>query len=257
MRGPKSSDLGPRRLLFSEIIVNNQPIQVVKVGLGNAPEAVLVLGHLDQEGRAVQIAQLGQLLPGQINNQLRPGRVVGRVDVYKRQLYNTPEGENLSLYSTEAPEVREDKPSAAARRGRPTLRRILVIAAVVACLVVFALPAATGHGNFLTMIGVWTDDSFQFGSSGVPSQSPVVHTKPVLTEHQSDVYDTLQAALDAYGVTNVMEPTWFPEGIQPYSASVLEFPSIGKIEFDAFYLGDNTSISISYVLYEDSADARC
>lgn len=171
-------------------------------------------------------------------------------------LYNTPEGENLSLYSTEAPEVREDKPSAAARRGRPTLRRILVIAAVVACLVVFALPAATGHENFLTMIGVWTDDSFQFGPNGIPSQNPVVHTKPVLTEHQSDVYDTLQAALDAYGVTNVMEPTWFPEGIQPYSASVLEFPSIGKIEFDAFYLGDNTSISISYVLYEDSADAR-
>ncbi len=63
-------------------------------------------------------------------------------------LYNTPEGENLSLYSTEAPEVREDKPSAAARRGRPTLRRILVIAAVVACLVVFTLPRQRAMETF-------------------------------------------------------------------------------------------------------------
>lgn len=168
-----------------------------------------------------------------------------------QKLYNTPEGENLSLYSTEAPEVREDKPSAAARRGRPTLRRILVIAAVVACLVVFALPAATGHENFLTMIGVWTDDSFQFGSSGVPSQNPVAPTKPVLIEHQGESYESLQSALDAYGVNDVRAPSWIPEAVELEHALAVELPNFLRIEFEAFYKGEDAEILISYVCYED------
>lgn len=172
-------------------------------------------------------------------------------------LYNTPEGENLSLYSTEAPEVREDKPSAAARRGRPTLRHILVIAAVVACLVVFALPAATGHENFLTMIGVWTDDSFQFGSSGIPSQSPVAHTDHVEVIKSDDTYDSLQQALNAYKVTEVVQPTWFPEGVKSDDISVVRFPSLGKIEFNAFYTIDEDAVlSITYVLYQTKEPVR-
>lgn len=171
-------------------------------------------------------------------------------------LYNTPEGENLSLYSTQAPEVREDKPSAAARRGRPTLRRILVIAAVVACLVVFALPAATGHENFLTMIGVWTDDSFQFGSSGIPSQNPVVHTKPVVTAQPGNTYETLQTALDAYGITEVSEPTWFPADVEQRNVSVFEVPDLGKVEFNASYLFEGATASISYVWYQNSDPIR-
>ena len=165
-------------------------------------------------------------------------------------LYNTPEGENLSLYSTQAPEVRKDKPSAAARRGRPTLRRILVIAAVVACLVVFALPAATGHENFLTMIGVWTDDSFQFGPNGIPSQNPVAPTKFVLTEDQGDTYETLQIALDTYGLTSVKEPTWFPDDMELKSASVFELQNLHRIDFNAFYQSEDATISILYTLYQ-------
>lgn len=166
-------------------------------------------------------------------------------------LYNTPEGENLSLYSTEAPEVREDKPSAAARRGRPTLRRILVIAAVVACLVVFALPAATGHENFLTMIGVWTDDSFQFGSSGVPSQNPVAHTTPVVEKRPSNTYDTLEDALVAYKITDVAAPGWIPEGFELDSVIVRELPKLKRIEFDTFYEKEDNSIFINYILHQD------
>ncbi len=171
-------------------------------------------------------------------------------------LYNTPEGENLSLYSTEAPEVREDKPSAAARRGCPTLRRILVIAAVVACLVVFALPAATGHENFLTMIGVWTDDSFQFGSSGIPSQNPATHTESVEPTLTDNTYQNLQAALDAYKVTEVRAPKWIPETFELDVVLVREFPYLKKIDFDAFYCTDERSISISYTLYQDDTPVR-
>ncbi|WP_186565487.1 DUF4367 domain-containing protein [Lawsonibacter celer] len=170
-------------------------------------------------------------------------------------LYNTPEGENLSLYSTEAPEVREDKPSAAARRGRPTLRRILVIAAVVACLVVFALPAATGHENFLTMIGVWTDDSFQFGPNGIPSQNPVAHTNKVEPMLTDGTYDSLQEALDTYNIKVVSAPRWVPEGFELNSILVRELSSLEKVEFDAFYLNGDATISITYIWYRDRENA--
>ena len=83
-----------------------------------------------------------------------------------QQYYNTPEGEDLSLYPAENPGTAPSEPAPSQTEYRPQrrpkrhfFRRVVIVAAVVVCI---ALPPALGFENVFQLIGAWTDDIFLF-----------------------------------------------------------------------------------------------
>lgn len=81
-----------------------------------------------------------------------------------QQYYNTPEGEDLSLYPAENPGTAPSEPAPSQTEYRPQrrpkrhfFRRVIIVAAVVVCI---ALPPALGFENVFQMFGAWTDDKF-------------------------------------------------------------------------------------------------
>ena len=81
-----------------------------------------------------------------------------------QQYYNTPEGEDLSLYPAENPGTAPSEPAPSQTEYRPQrrpkrhfFRRVVIVAAVVVCI---ALPPALGFENVFQLIGAWTDDIF-------------------------------------------------------------------------------------------------
>lgn len=72
---------------------------------------------------------------------------------------------------------------------------------------------AAGLDVFGTM-GRWTDDIFSFGeirSDGAVDVPNDTANAPSGSDRQA-TFTSLQVALDTYGITEVSEPTWFPEG---------------------------------------------
>ena len=81
-----------------------------------------------------------------------------------QQYYNTPEGEDLSLYPAENPGTAPSEPAPSQTEYRPQrrpkrhfFRRVVIVAAVVVCI---ALPPALGFENVFQMISSWSDDIF-------------------------------------------------------------------------------------------------
>lgn len=165
-----------------------------------------------------------------------------------QKYYNTPEGEGLSLYPDNKPDNSQPKIRIVNRpvtqRVRPhRIRRTLIVAAIVACLVVFAVPPALGYQNFIQMIGQWTEDVFHFGSVEAlpPSNSAVENS----AEHIGE-YDSLQAALDDYNIVEQVVPTRIADGFEQTSVTVTEAPEFHTVDFNVFYENDaGKSISIS------------
>ena len=166
-----------------------------------------------------------------------------------QKYYNTPEGEGISLYPNEDvssghPIIQNPTPIAP-RVKRNRLKRLLLSAAVVACLIVFGLPPAMGYTSFLEMIGQWTESVFHFAPQATePNQSAEGNNNPGLL----DEYDNLHEAVDAYGFSENIVPTWVPEGFVSEFATVNSFPEFGETEFSSLYTNkDGQSISILIV----------
>lgn len=164
--------------------------------------------------------------------------------------YNTEEGEGLSLYPGDEPENQTSDihivhEAAVPRVKVNRIRRTLIVAAVVACLVVFAMPPALGYQNFIQMIGQWTESVFHFGPGAMPS-APSGEQAP-LREHAGE-YETLQEALDDFGITERVAPTYITDGFIAISITGSEAPEFDRLDVNAFYensAGKAISISIT------------
>ncbi|MDE6901335.1 MAG: DUF4367 domain-containing protein [Lachnospiraceae bacterium] len=80
---------------------------------------------------------------------------------------------------------------------------------------------AAGLDVFGTM-GRWTDDIFSFGeirSDGAVDVPNDTANAPSGSDSEA-TFTSLQVALDTYGITEVSEPTWFPEGYRFKSVTV-------------------------------------
>lgn len=163
--------------------------------------------------------------------------------------YNTPEGAGCSLYPDEA-ECDDTQSTggitqkpATVRRTHFRIRRVLLAAAVVACLVVFAVPPALGYHSFFQMLGQWTENAFHFRSNPVSSVSG--GRTPNHSKHARE-YETLQEALDDFGITEKVAPTQVADGFSLERVTATESPEFGIIDINAFYENDlGKSISIT------------
>lgn len=166
-----------------------------------------------------------------------------------QQYYNTPEGEDLSLYPAENPGTAPSEPAPSQTEYRPQrrpkrhfFRRVVIVAAVVVCI---ALPPALGFENVFQMISSWSDDIFLM-------EDNVNTFKNEYTLPENDRYGKLQEALDEYEISANVVPNWMPEGfiIDDIIVNVLQEPE--RIEIRAYYLNGERMISLFYNQYRES-----
>ena len=166
-----------------------------------------------------------------------------------QQYYNTPEGEDLSLYPAENPGTAPSEPAPSQTEYRPQIRpkrhffrRVVIVAAVVVCI---ALPPALGFENVFQMISSWSDDIFLM-------EDNVNTFKNEYTLPENDRYGKLQEALDEYEISANVVPNWMPEGfiLDDIIVNVLQEPE--RIEIRAYYLNGERMISLFYNQYRES-----
>lgn len=166
-----------------------------------------------------------------------------------QQYYNTPEGEDLSLYPAENPGTAPSEPAPSQTEYRPQrrpkrhfFRRVVIVAAVVVCI---ALPPALGFENVFQMISSWSDDIFLM-------EDNVNTFKNEYTLPENDRYGKLQEALDEYEISANVVPNWMPEGfiLDDIIVNVLQEPE--RIEIRAYYLNGERMISLFYNQYRES-----
>lgn len=137
------------------------------------------------------------------------------------------------------------------RRKRLSLRRVLTGVAVAACLLALAIPTAVGTKIFQQMVGTWTEEEFQFESQteDVPTETEIQQSD---TARNDDVvrknnYTSLKQALNDYGITEKILPTYIPKEYTLSQVSVTELNLAKKVIFSAFYEADNDrTLSIIY-----------
>lgn len=117
----------------------------------------------------------------------------------------------------------------------------LIAAVVIVCMFAVMVTAqATGVDVFGAMAR-WTKEVFSFGTiRGDDTEDNTSTEADQKTSQLGLEYTSLQEALDAFGVTEVSEPTWFPE---EYTLT----------ELNATYLDDSDLLSLS-VTYSNGSD---
>ncbi len=167
-----------------------------------------------------------------------------------RSIYCAPEGNGKSLYPMDEIHSVAPAPNSFTSYHRVhLLRRILAVAAIVICLVIFMLPAALGFENFFEMIGKWSDDTFYFAPSSSSIPSPESDNVGAVLP-ANNIHLSLQDALNDYGVTEQILPTWFPSGFILEDLYVSP-PSTAddKVTFGAFYINGEQSIILTYIYH--------
>ncbi len=131
------------------------------------------------------------------------------------------------------------------------MRRTLAIAAIITLLMALTVPVALGYANVFEMIGHWTDDYFHF----IPTHEEVDLANTVFsTSAPPDTeFDTPQEALDAYGVTQKILPTWFPKGFSLSGSDIYTLDAINQNEFSFFYSSSDSSIFLLFIQHTDNS----
>lgn len=160
--------------------------------------------------------------------------------------------------SDDVPTVQEDLSSYPKSKSVPVpkvkrrwLGRTFAIAAIMIVLVALTIPAALGYANVFEMLGHWTDDYFQFipaSKETSPSDTIISTSAQLPTE-----FDTPQEALDAYGVTQKILPTWFPEGFALSESDIYTLDAVDQNEFSFFYSDSDSSIFLLFIQHTDNS----
>lgn len=156
---------------------------------------------------------------------------------------------------TEEEDAGTDNPSPTSRkrislRGRRHLKRVVSIAAVIAVLL--GLMTATAYAMGYDLWGVitqWTKDTFTFVSVSKANGPSEPGEGDTIGDGE---YADLQAALDAYGVTERLIPNWFPEGFIAEPAVVNELHN--QTTFYACAKGDNKILIVQVNQYSNPHD---
>ena len=167
-----------------------------------------------------------------------------------QQYYNTPEGEDLSLYPAENPGTAPSEPAPSQTEYRPQrrpkrhfFRRVVIVAAVVVCI---ALPPALGFENVFQLIGAWTDDIFLLNNvSSLEGKEIEADKKSV----------DIEEILGELNYSENIFPTWIPEGFELEKVITNEFVLSGKTELRIHYKNGQTRelITFTYNVYNSIA----
>lgn len=167
-----------------------------------------------------------------------------------QQYYNTPEGEDLSLYPAENPGTAPSEPAPSQTEYRPQrrpkrhfFRRIVIVAAVVVCI---ALPPALGFENVFQLIGAWTDDIFLLNNVSSLEGNEIEADKKSVD---------IEEILGELNYSENIFPTWIPEGFELEKVITNEFVLSGKTELRIHYKNGQTRelITFTYNVYNSIA----
>lgn len=138
-------------------------------------------------------------------------------------------------------------------RGRRRLSRVVSLVAVAAALLGLMTVTAYAMGYDLwEVIAQWTKDTFTFVSVSKVSDTGEPNAS---TSLNSGEYADLQAALDAYKVTEQLAPKWIPDDFSLELVSVDEGPEGVKAIFCACYKSGEKSIIVQINMHQTPSDA--
>ena len=166
------------------------------------------------------------------------------------------EAEPKNLEHTASPQIPQpstNAPSKRVIRFNQVRRTVLVAAAAIACMLAIMVTAqATGVDVFGAMAR-WTEDIFSFGR--IPPDSVVSENlSGEMGENEASAqeqkFSSLQKALDAYGIAEVHEPAWLPEGYALGTLDVTYWDDPFHIALYATYVDGEDGIGIDIISYE-------
>ena len=153
--------------------------------------------------------------------------------------------EDKSLYDFEDLDMEEDikqvpsEKTFRPRRKRRMSRAICITAVLIMILLTGTLIANAFGFNLWDIIAKWTKNTFTFSGS-MPQETLLLD---VPDSNNGDNFETIQQALDHYGVTEKLSPTWFPDDYLLEDIKVTETPA--KIIFTAIYIRADEEILIT------------
>lgn len=129
---------------------------------------------------------------------------------------------------------------------RQVWRTALVAAAAIACMLAAMVTAQAAGVDVFGAMARWSEDIFSFGQ--ISPDSEVSDNLDGKANGQE--FSTLQEALDAYGMTEVHEPTWLPEGYALDIVDVLALDDPFLRSFEATYSNGEGRVGIDIINYE-------
>lgn len=139
-------------------------------------------------------------------------------------------------------------------RGTRRLVRLAVIAAIMAAFLVVTSATAYALGfDLWGTIAQWTKDTFSFVSTSSEDGAPNPNRVQNLADRE---YDSLQDALEAYGVKEPLVPMWLPDGFVTEMITVDETSYSKCTVFYTCYKNNERLLAITIYMHEDSNDTN-
>lgn len=136
---------------------------------------------------------------------------------------------------------------------RQVWRTALVAAAAIVCMFAVMVTAQAAGVDVFGAMARWTKDIFSFGqiaSDSEVSDDLAQETAGQETEAPGTEFASLQEAFDTYGMTEVHEPAWLPEGYALNGVDVLAVDDPFLRSFSASYTDGEGIVGIGIMSYE-------
>jgi len=143
--------------------------------------------------------------------------------------------------SVEADSSAAISPSSPRKRTRRPLLKLLPIAAVLILMLGSISAQAAGFSSLWAAITSWTSDIF---SLGAPTGIHAAITERPLAVGETATFDTLQDALDAFGVDAPLAPHWLPDRFVP--DTIRAYYERGTVKITADYICEGGYLSFLY-----------
>lgn len=165
-----------------------------------------------------------------------------------QSFYNTEEGRANSIYCSEHRDEESSMPKAIElvpkQKKSKTLRKRLIVAALIAALLAITMIPVSGYANVLQMvIAYWTDDYFSFAPENRDLKQNQGDKPFIVTEGFEDLW----RAADRNGIQNLAIPQYIPDGFQVADTSFIEYPLTDGFEFYLLFIKDDDYISINII----------
>lgn len=138
-------------------------------------------------------------------------------------------------------------------------RTALVAAVAVACMLAIMATVQAAGVDIFGAIARWTESTFSFGqivSDGEVSYDPTQETAVPETDASGTKFSSLQEAFDAYGMTEVHEPAWLPEGYTLDRVDILTVDDPFLRTFSADYTDGEGRVYIDILSYEGEPNVQ-
>ena len=155
----------------------------------------------------------------------------------------------------------EDSAASPSRKVHSVWRIGLIAVLTAICLMGGMVAAQASGVDVFGAIARWTDEVFSLGSINSESADDGDDDSSLGNRanavNDAEHYETLQDALDAYGITEFREPTWIPDGYEFASVHVKFWPNDGSlIGIQAEYFDGSNFLQIQCECYGGSANVQ-